>query len=254
MNRQLVYDLPTRIFHWLFASLFLTGFAIAKLVEDDSPWFNYHSMAGLVLGFLVLMRIGWGLTGSRHAQFRNFALNPADLVSYFKGILSGSKTRWAGHNPATSWAAVLMMSMALGLAVSGYLMTSGSDKETFEDVHELLANGFIVTVILHVAGIVLHTLRHKEMIGRSMVDGKKNDVPADQVIPSARSAAGVVLLGLVVVFVLQLVRNYDSQNGTLRFFGTTLQLGENEGEAGEERGLKGHEAPGDDDDDDKDEK
>ena len=231
MNRQLVYDLPTRIFHWLFASLFLTSFAIAKILEDDSPWFNYHSLAGLTLGFLVLLRIGWGIVGSRHARFSGFALRPTDLVSYFKGILVGNKARWAGHNPATSWAALTMMSMALGLAVTGYLMTSGPDKETYEDVHELLANGFIVIVILHLAGIVLHTLRHKEMIGLSMLDGGKNNVPADQVIPSARSAAGIVLLGLVVVFGLHLFRNYDSQNGTLQFFGTTLNLGESENES-----------------------
>ncbi|OYZ19634.1 MAG: cytochrome b [Bdellovibrio sp. 28-41-41] len=237
MRQNLVYDLPTRIFHWLFAGLFLTGFVIAKTMDDDSPWFNYHSLAGLTLGFVVLLRLIWGIFGTKHARFSGFALKPTDLVSYFKGILTGDKKRWAGHNPASSWAGIVMMLMALGLAVTGYLMTSGPNKETYEDVHELLANGFIIVVILHIAGIVLHTIRHKEMIGLSMIDGKKADVSSDQTIPSAQSGFGILFIGLVVVFGLNLYKNYDSSTKSLKFFGTTLQLSENEGnEKSEEKG------------------
>lgn len=229
MGRQLVYDLPTRLFHWLFAGLFLTAFIIAKTIDDDSIWFNYHSLAGFTLGFLVLLRIVWGVFGTQHARFSGFVLNPMDLINYFKGILTGKKKRWAGHNPASSWAAVIMMVLALGLAVTGYLMTSGPDKETFEDLHELFANGFIIVVVLHVAGIILHSILHQEMIALSMVDGKKADVPMAQTITSSRSSFGILLIGLVVVFGLHLFKNYDSQNGSLQFFGTTLQLGESEG-------------------------
>ena len=252
MRQHLVYDLPTRLFHWLFAGLFLTGFVIAKTVDDESSWFNYHSLAGLTLGFLVLLRIIWGLTGTKHARFSGFALNPKDLLNYFKGILAGEKKRWAGHNPASSWAGITMMVLALGLAVTGYLMTSGSNKETFEDVHELFANGFIIVVILHVAGIVLHTIRHKEMIGLSMIDGKKADVAASQIIPSSKSPFGILLIGLVVAFGLHLFKNYDSHTHALPFFGTTLQLSENEqnedarnGSSGDKEETKGEK--GDDD-------
>ncbi len=230
MRKSLVYDLPTRVFHWLFAGLFLTGFIIAKTIEDDSPWFSYHSIAGLTLGFVVILRIIWGVFGTKYARFSGFALNPIDLVNYFKGILSGDKTRWAGHNPASSWAGVIMMVMAFGLAVTGYFMTSGPDKESFEDIHELFANGFIIVVVLHIAGIVLHTIRHKELIAFSMVDGKKAEISLDQTIPSAQSAFGILLIALIVAFGLNLFKNYDSAAGTLKFFGTTLQLSEAEGE------------------------
>lgn len=49
MKRELVYDLPTRIFHWMFAVLFLTAFVITKTVDDESAVFSYHMLAGLVL-------------------------------------------------------------------------------------------------------------------------------------------------------------------------------------------------------------
>jgi cytochrome b len=228
MRQQLVYDLPTRIFHWLFAGLFLTGFVIAKTIDVNSLWFSYHSLAGLALGFVVVLRILWGFVGTRHAKFLNFALNPKEFVSYFKGIWTGDKKRWAGHNPASSWSSISMMLMALGLAVTGFLMTSGLDKETYEDIHELLANGFIIVTVLHVAGLVLHTLRHKEMIGLSMLDGKKEQAAAGEIIASSRSAIGILFIGLVVAFAIYLFRNFDSQAGTLQFFGSTLQIGENE--------------------------
>jgi cytochrome b len=249
MKKYLVYDLPTRIFHWLFALLFLTGFTIAKVIDDDSPWFNYHSLAGLTLGFLVMLRILWGFFGTQHARFSDFALNPKDLVHYFYGMLTGEKKRWAGHNPASSWAGVTMMLLALGLAVTGYLMTSGSNKETFEDVHELMADAFVIAVILHVAGIVIHTIRLREIIGLSMIDGKKADIAPEMQISSSRAGFGILLLGLVVAFGLNILKNYNGQTKSLQFFGTTLQLSENESEGSEgtQEGGNGSSEQGDDD-------
>lgn len=232
--RQLVYDLPTRLFHWGFSGLFLTAFAIAKLIDDDSPVFSYHSLAGLTLGFLVMLRIIWGFTGTKHAKFSGFVLQPRELLNYFKDIVTGHKKRWVGHNPASSWAALTMMALALGLGITGYLMTSGPDKEIFEDVHELLANGFFVVAIMHVLGIVLHTIRYQEMIGLSMVDGKKADVPAIETINSPKPAFGILLIALVVGFGILLYKNYDTNTQSLKVFGTTLKLGEGGAAAGDE--------------------
>jgi cytochrome b len=240
MKSQLVYDLPTRIFHWCFAGLFLTAFIIAKTIDDDSPTYAFHMLAGLTLTFLVLLRILWGIFGTKHARISGFALNPMDLVHYFKGILTNDKKRWAGHNPASSWAGIAMMAMGLGLGITGYLMTSG-DQEAYEDIHELFSNAFIVLVILHVTGIIVHTLRMKEMIGLSMINGKKVDVPSDQVIASSQPVVGMLLVALLIAFGLFLNKNFDSKTGNLKFFGTTLQLSEQEGagEGGESEGDEG---------------
>ncbi|MBK9294281.1 MAG: cytochrome b/b6 domain-containing protein [Oligoflexia bacterium] len=227
MRQQLVYDLPTRLFHWIFAGFFLTAFIIAKTVDDESLLFSYHSLAGLMLGFTVILRIIWGMVGTKHARFTGFALRPTDLIKYMKGILSGDKTRWAGHNPASSWAAIVMMLLALSLGTTGYLMSTGG-KETFEDIHEILANTFIVVVVMHVAGVILHTIRHREAIGLSMLDGKKADVPIENTILSSRSAIGILFLGLTVAFGIHLYNNFDTNSGNLKFMGANLQLGEDE--------------------------
>lgn len=243
--RQLVYDLPTRLFHWGFSGLFLTAFAIAKIIDDDSPVFSYHSLAGLLLGFLVMLRIIWGFAGTKHARFSGFALQPRELLNYFKDIVSGHKRRWAGHNPASSWAALTMMALALGLGITGYLMTSGGDKEIFEDIHELLANGFMIVAIMHVLGIVLHTIRYQEMIGLSMVDGKKTDVPAFETINSPKYAFGILLIALVVGFGILLYKNYDTNTQSLQMFGKTLTLGEGTAAGGDE--IESEETEHDDD-------
>lgn len=244
--RQFVYDLPTRLFHWLFAALFLTAFVIAKTIDDDNPVFSYHMLAGLTLSFVILLRIIWGFVGSKHARFWNFALNPVDLFSYLRGIFAGDKRRWAGHNPASSWAGIIMMALALGSGITGYLMATGN-KEAFEDLHELFANTLIITVILHVLGIVIHTIRHREMIGLSMLDGKKADVPPEDVISSQRFVTGVFFVALVLAFAANLFKNYDAQARTLGLFGTTLQLGEND-EGGENSGEGGESNLEDDED------
>lgn len=227
MKKHLVYDLPTRIFHWLFAGLFVAAFAIAKTVDSESPFYSYHMLAGLLLSFTVLLRVIWGFVGTRYAKFSSFALHPKDLLEYFTAILRGDKKLWSGHNPASSWAAIVMMLLALGLGLTGYLMASGQ-KERFEDIHEVLANGFFVIVLLHVTGILLHSLRHKDGIGMSMLHGRKQGIPANNATTSARPVVALLFVVLVAGFSWQLFKNYNFKTQTLKLFSNTLQLGEAE--------------------------
>ncbi len=229
--KKLVYDLPTRLFHWLFAFLFLFAFIIGKNVDDESPTYVYHMMAGLGISFIVLLRIIWGFIGSKHARFSGFVLHPKSLIQYMKGIFTGQLTRYTGHNPASSWAAIVMMILALCLGTTGYLMTSTEfGKETYEDFHEIFANAFIILVITHIAGIILHTIRHKELISLSMIIGTKDKVKDEDVIPHSYRLVAVLFIILYFAFSSNIAKNYNLQDGRLNFFGTILQLGENSSE------------------------
>lgn len=239
MEKTKVYDLPTRLFHGLFAIFFLSAFFIAKVIDDDSPSYAYHMLLGFLLALLVGLRILWGFIGTRYARFSSFALKPQDLFQYFKQVLGGKAPRTLGHNPASSWAALTMMALALGLAITGYFMTAGGNKETLEDLHELLANLFIVVVAVHVAGILLHTLRHRDWIGLAMVSGEKKAIEGQAGIGRSHYAAAILLLTLVGGFAFHLSKNYDGSTQTLHLFGSTLHLGESEGNEGPEAG-KGH--------------
>ncbi|WP_430458196.1 cytochrome b/b6 domain-containing protein [Rheinheimera sp.] len=238
-----IYDLPTRMFHWLFAGSFLTAFTIANTIDDESTAFAWHMLAGLIMVFTVLLRIVWGFVGTKHARFSDFHLNPAALFQYINGVFTGNNIPRAGHNPASSWAAMLMMLLAIGLGVSGYLMASGSAGDVLEDAHELMADLFIGVVILHLAGLVLHNLKHQDQLSKSMLSGDKQGL--DQSTQSVRShrLLGLLFVCLTLSFGMYLQQNFAPATGTLHLLGTTLQLSE----AGEHSSNKNASEENDDD-------
>lgn len=230
------YDLPTRVLHWTFAALFTAAYTIANAVDDDSSRFAWHMLAGLLLGVAVLLRIAWGIVGTRYARFSDLCLDPRELVAYLKGVVVGGGRRWPGHNPASSWAAVSMMAIALALAASGVAMVAGTAPEWVEEVHELLANLFLAVVLLHIGGLVVHSLRYRDMLPAAMVSGRKRG-SADGV-GSVKSRPLVALAVVVVLLAMgvQLLRAYDANTHTLDVFGTRLLLTDNAGRPHEARG------------------
>ncbi len=125
MSSPRIYDLPTRVFHWTFAGLFVAAYTIGSTVDDASPRFVLHMLAGGLLAAAVLLRLVWGVAGTRHARLSDFSLSPAALVGYLRGVLSGQARTWAGHDPASSWAALVMMGLGLGMAATGLAMVAG---------------------------------------------------------------------------------------------------------------------------------
>lgn len=232
--RTRVYDIPSRIFHWLFAFSFLVAFTISNTVDDENLAFSYHMIAGLIMVFCLVLRLIWGVFGSKYAKFSDFSLNISELVAYLKGIFSGSNRKWAGHNPASSWAAVAMMVFALGLGLTGIMMTYGLGGDIFEEIHELLANSFIVVVLLHVAGVVIHQLKHKDALGMSMISGSKQGLPDHTHAVSRYTMVGLLALLMTVGFSTYLIINFDTQTRVLAVFGSNLQLSEIEDNESEE--------------------
>ncbi len=228
MKSTQVYDLPTRLFHWIFAGLFIGAFFIAKTYDDDSATYPYHMMLGLTLGWAVILRFIWGLLGSRYAKFSSFALKPGRLVSYFFNIFTSKTKLEAGHNPASSWAAIAMMVLALALAVTGFLMAQDYHKDVLEDFHEIFANTFVIIAIFHVIGVVFHSFRHKDLIALSMIHGRKKFIDKKEGINKSYLSIAIVFLFLLGLFILNLNLNYDTQTRSLSFFGQNLQLGEAE--------------------------
>ena len=245
MRKVLVYDFPTRVFHWSFAGFFLAAFAIANLVDDESARFPLHMLAGLGMLFVLALRLAWSFVGTRHARLGDLVLHPAQLLGYLKDLFSSSGRRWLGHNPASSWAAVAMVALALGLGTTGYLMATGPENEALEEVHELLANAFLAVVLLHLAGLVVHVLKHRDGLPAAMVTGRKERPEGAEEAVRSLPVAGLAFVAFTALFLAFLLQHYDAQARTLQLFGSTLALGENEGagEAGE------HARARDDDDD-----
>ncbi|MFG1492692.1 cytochrome b/b6 domain-containing protein [Halobacteriovorax sp. ZH4_bin.1] len=226
MENSKAYDLPIRIFHWAFAMLFVMSFSIAKLIDDDSALYAYHMISGILMVFLVVLRIVWGFVGSKTSRFTSFKLRPSELIEYFKSVLSSKSKRYLGHNPASSYAVVLMMVSTLGIGLSGLLMTLGISKHFFEEIHELLANGFLIIVLFHIAGVLLHQFKHNDGMIYSMLNGKKAKVDVESEIKSNHIIVALVFVMLLSAMGSYLLKSFDRDTGKLNSFGTQLQLGE----------------------------
>ena len=253
MERLRAYDLPVRIFHWCFAILFVLSFTISKFIDDDSVLYAYHMLSGILMAVLVVLRIIWGVVGSKTARFSSFPLNPSEILTYLVSIVSSKSKRYLGHNPASSYAALLMMLFTLGIAFSGLMMSVRVYKDFFEEIHELLAHGFLIVVILHLAGVILHQIRHNDNMITSMISGSKDKIEGEDEIESNHPIIALIFVVLIASSGIYLVSNLNGQTRTLSIVGTQLQLGENEED---EHGHKGrfqrseneHEEEEDDDD------
>ncbi|MGZ8868100.1 MAG: cytochrome b/b6 domain-containing protein [Thermoanaerobaculia bacterium] len=235
-SRVRIWDLVVRSFHWLMVASFLTAFLIATLSDDDGTVFPLHALFGLTVVFMVVLRIVWGLIGSRWARFGSFELRPSRLFAYFRGIAgAGPAVESSGHNPATSWFAISAVLIFLLLGVSGFM--NGSGNEAAEEVHEVLAWTMLILAGGHIAGVLVHTIRTHENITLSMVTGMKN-ADRSAAIESPRPWSAVLFVGLVAIWVALLVRGYDqaTRKLTIPVLGVTLELSEAEDEAGNARG------------------
>ncbi|HEY0966674.1 MAG TPA: cytochrome b/b6 domain-containing protein [Opitutaceae bacterium] len=235
MKKLLIWDLPTRFFHWAFSAAVSLTFVFALAFDDDSPLFPLHMLFGLVAAFLLVLRLIMGVLGSHHSRFVNFPLNPRAAIAYFGGLLTGQARRYAGHNPGSALATVAM----LGLVPVAVLTGAIGGGERFEDLHEVAAYTLLAAIGAHLLGLILHTLRHRENIAFAMVDGRKIAEPRDA-IRSSHPLWGAAFAVVALTWSVALFSNRDPQAGTVRLpvMGTVIQLGENEGEGDGQEGKE----------------
>jgi len=209
----------------LLSAGFIAAAVIAPLLGEDSTLFPYHSIIGLTSGLMVLLRVVWGVGGSRYARFGTFVFGPGAVIAYMKGVLSRDGKRYLGHNPGSAYAIFAMLGLVLAMGVTGIMLGLGN--ESVKEIHEILSYVTVGVVIAHILGVALHTIRHRENIIASMIHGKKDAEPSDG-IRSARPIVAIVFVAIAGTWAFGLVRNFDAatQTTTLPLIGTTLRMGE----------------------------
>ena len=191
----LVWDLPTRAFHWLLAASFTGAF----LTADSERYRDLHVMLGYTMLGLIAFRILWGVIGTRYARFASFAFGPRRVLAYLGSILRDGPEHHTGHNPAGSWAIYALLLLGLAAGASGLLTYNELGGEWLSETHEVLANAMLGIVVIHLSGVIASSLIHRENLPRTMVDGRKRG-PASQGIRGPRTAVGVMLVAAVLAF------------------------------------------------------
>ncbi len=237
MSKILVWDIPARLIHWGFAASLAAALGFAFLADDDSSFFQLHMIFGIVALFLLILRLVIGFAGSRYSRFSSYPVHPRELCNYMVSAFVARTKLYAGNNPGSAMAAIVMFLLVPALFFSG--IKSGN--EAVEELHELFAWALLAVIAMHLAGLAWHTFRHRENISLAMITGKKTGQP-ENAISSGHPIWGTILLIGAGLWIAALFANYHPQAATVTLPGTgvTLRLGENE--SGGDRGR-------DDDDD-----
>jgi len=190
----LIWDAPTRLFHWLMVACF-SG---AWLTAESSRFLGMHLTLGYTMVGLVGWRIVWGIFGTRYARFVNFVRGPQAIAAHLRNMLRPAGHSAVGHNPLGAVSIVLMLGLTLLVVASGWVYFDGGAR-LLKELHEGTASLMLAVVGVHLAGVGFASLMQRENLARSMVDGRKRAMP-DEAIGWSWWPVAALLLGVVLSF------------------------------------------------------
>lgn len=195
-RRILVWDLPTRIFHWALVAAVTVAIVSGEIGGD---WMELHGKAGLAIVGLVTFRLVWGIAGSTHARFINFAPTPSSLRAYLRGRWKGQ-----GHNPLGALSvfallALLAAQVGTGLVGTDEISFTGPLAALVEEgtslrltgLHQQLTWVLFALLAVHVLAILIYLAVKKDNLVKPMVTGWKD-------VRSGESAARVSWTALLL--------------------------------------------------------
>ncbi|MSP03453.1 MAG: hydrogenase [Acetobacteraceae bacterium] len=199
-----IWDLPTRLFHWVLVALVLTSWISAKL--NVMP---LHVLSGLSIMTLLIFRLIWGIIGSDTARFTHFLKSPAAAIRHLLALTRREPDTEVGHNAAGGWMVlgllgILSVQVGSGLCANDDVMTEGplalivgkDLSDWLTHIHHLNFVLIEIAVVLHVLAIVTYRVLKGHNLLLPMITGRKR-------LPGATAAPRMMhpMLGLAV-FVL----------------------------------------------------
>jgi cytochrome b len=205
--RVRVWDLPTRVCHWVLAGCVIASVVSAKIGGNAMLW---HFRLGYVVFALLAFRILWGVVGGRWSRFSSFVYAPATTLRYLRGQSRADEHHDVGHNPLGAFSvlgliAVLVVQVGTGLFADDDLsntgplikFVSGSTSSLLTKWHNTAGQALIITlVVLHIAAILFYLFRRSKNLVQPMLTGDKAlsaEVPASVDNLASRGLALVLL-------------------------------------------------------------
>jgi cytochrome b len=216
-EKRLIWDLPLRLFHWLFALSIIASYVTAKLGFD---WMQWHFYLGYWTIGLLVFRILWGIFGPRHARFSSFIHNPSAIWLYLKGMFNPNSARSIGHNPVGGLMVLLMLLLVAVQAGTGLFTTdavvwagpynpsvSESTAGLLSTVHDWNFNVIIGAVVLHIGAILFYAFYKKQNLVVPMLHGHLPAVmvPEHEAIKSSQLLKALVVSLVAAGFVYWLL-------------------------------------------------
>ncbi len=211
-----VWDVPTRVLHWVNALLVITlvvliagyewgeSFGLSEAMAERFE--ELHAVFGTAFVVTFFLRIVWGFFGNTYAKF-------TDMIPYTKKRIKAvlDNLRWylggcrneppvcVGHNPLASlFYLALFVVLALqavtgillagiefdmfpGTLITGGMGTAGVEfmEGVAEEIHEFGLWFIIFFFVAHIGGLIVHTIHDRGALVLSMITGKKHFKKSD---------------------------------------------------------------------------
>ena len=211
-----VWDLPTRLFHWLLVIFVIISFVTGNIGGNAM---QYHEWSGFMILVLLLFRLVWGFAGSRESRFMTFIQGPSAVFRYATTLLRNGSTHYRGHNPLGGWSILAMLFALLiqagtGLFANDDIVTEGplfdwvskATSDWLTRAHKLNQEVIFAFVSIHVLAVLFYFFFKHENLIKPMITGVKqwNEVEPEPTI--GRTWVAALIAGLVVLAVYFLVR------------------------------------------------
>lgn len=203
-----VWDLPTRLFHWLFAAAVIGAIVTVKV---GGRWMDWHLPFGVTALVLLSFRIVWGFTGSRYARFSSFVKGPVAVWQYLRQPQERSP---AGHSPLGGWSVIALLLVVAVQAGTGLFATddiltsgplnpfvSGDAAALLTSIHKWNENILLGLIGLHLLAIAVYALRGKQLVPPMMTGNVPSENLPSNTIP-ARDTVGLKIWALALITVL----------------------------------------------------
>ncbi len=219
-RRVRVWDLPTRVFHWLLAAGVIGSVVTAKIGGNAMAW---HFRFGYLILTLLAFRFLWGMFGGRWSRFASFIYAPATLLRYLRNQHRPEEHLDVGHSPLGAGSVfallgLLLLQVGTGLFADDEIASSGPLVRFVSSATSSLATGWhknfgqwiiIGLVLLHLGAIAFYRWRRGRDLVGPMLSGDKllaGDVPASADGTSRRALALMLaaLCGAIVGWVVSL--------------------------------------------------
>jgi cytochrome b len=207
-----VWDLPTRLFHWLLVALVAASLATGKFDSLlGAGTLEWHRRFGLAILALLLFRLAWGFAGGTHARFASFLRGPRAVLGYAKSLATGGAAEPAGHNPLGGWSVVAMLAALATQAATGLFLVqedyffegplakhvSRAASDRLNAIHEANFWVIVALVALHLAAIAFHAIAKRQGLVGAMLTGDKRLAAGRE--GEASRGGGLVLAAAIAI-------------------------------------------------------
>lgn len=175
-TRHRLWDLPTRLFHWLLVLAIAAAIISGQLGGNLIVW---HGRIGILIVGLIAFRLVWGVLGSTYARFAHFFPTPARIKAYLRG-----EWRQPGHNPLGALSVFALLALVGFQAVSGlfanddiafsgplYDLVGRDLSNRLSGLHYLASNALYGLIALHLAAIAFYVRVKKKNMVKPMITG-----------------------------------------------------------------------------------